>query len=51
MYAMIGARPDLAFTGATLAKFTSAPTAQHFAACKRVMRYLGHGLIWSSVQQ
>jgi len=52
MYTMIGTRPDLAFTVATLAKFTSAPTAQHFAACKRVMRYLqgtaSYGLLYSN---
>jgi hypothetical protein len=40
MYAMIGTRPDLAFTVSTLAKFTSAPTTAHLAACKRAMRYL-----------
>ena len=37
---MIGTRPDLSFAVATLAKFSSAPTAAHLAACKRVMRYL-----------
>jgi len=52
MYAMIETRPDLAFTVATLAKFTSAPTAQYFAACKRVMRCLqgtaSYGLLYSN---
>ena len=40
MYAMTGARPNLAFTVSTLANYTSAPTAAHLAACKRAMWYL-----------
>ena len=40
MYAMTGTRPDLAFAVATLAKYSSAPSAAHMAACKKVMRYL-----------
>ena len=40
MYAMTGTRPDLAFAVATLAKYSTAPSAAHMATCKKVMRYL-----------
>ena len=40
MYLMMGTRPDLAYTVSTLSKFSSNPTAEHFCAAKRVLRYL-----------
>ena len=40
MYAMLGTRPDLAFTISTLARFNASPTATHATAAKRTLRYL-----------
>lgn len=40
MYAMIGTRPDIAFTVSTLAKFTTCAGSTHLQASKRVLRYL-----------
>ena len=40
MYAMIGTRPDLAFSVGALSKHAATPGAEHFRAMKRVYRYL-----------
>jgi hypothetical protein len=40
MYAMLGTRPDLAYSISTLGKFSSAPIMGHHSALKRVIRYL-----------
>ena len=40
MYAAVGTRPDIAFTVRHLSQFSSDPSAAHFAAVKRVFRYL-----------
>jgi hypothetical protein len=40
MYAMLGTRPDLAFTVSTLSKYCSNPTSAHAIAAKRTLRYL-----------
>ena len=39
MYAMLGTRPDLAFTVSTLSKYCSNPTPEHYIAALRVLRY------------
>ena len=39
MYAMIGTRPDLAYTISTLSKFNFCPAVEHHGAAKRVLRY------------
>jgi hypothetical protein len=40
MYLMLGTRPDLAFSVCTLSRFMAKPTAQHWVAMKRVLRYI-----------
>jgi hypothetical protein len=40
MYAAIGTRPDIAFAVQTLSQFMSNPNPTHWAAVKRVFRYL-----------
>ena len=40
MYAMLGTRPDLAFTISTLSKYCINPGPQHAQAVQRVFRYL-----------
>jgi Reverse transcriptase (RNA-dependent DNA polymerase)/Integrase core domain len=40
MYAMLGTRPDIAFSVGKLARYCNAPREQHWKAIKRVMRYL-----------
>jgi hypothetical protein len=40
MYAMLGTRPDLAYSISTLGKFSSAPIMSHHSALKRVIRYI-----------
>jgi transposase InsO family protein len=40
MYAMLGTRPDLAYTIGQLTRFNGNPGAQHVIALKRVLRYL-----------
>lgn len=40
MYAMLGTRPDLAFTVSTLSKYCSNPAPKHAIAVQRVLRYL-----------
>jgi hypothetical protein len=52
MYAMLGTRPDLAFAVSYLSRFTARPSAEHWTALKRVLRYikgtLDYGLVYSS---
>ena len=40
MYAMVQTRPDIAYAVSTLAQFSSNPNGTHWAAVKRVFRYL-----------
>jgi hypothetical protein len=40
MYAMLGTRPDLAFTVSTLSKYCINPGPQHAQVVQRVLRYL-----------
>jgi len=40
MYAMLGTRPDLAFSVSVVSRYTSNPRHEHWAATKRIMRYL-----------
>lgn len=40
MYLVVSTRPDIAFAVATLSKFNAKPTALHFSAAKRLLRYL-----------
>ena len=40
MYAMLGTRPDLAYSVGCLSRFNSNPGAPHVAALKHVLRYL-----------
>lgn len=40
MYAMLGTRPDIAFTVARLCQFQSNPSQQHLNAAHHVLRYL-----------
>jgi hypothetical protein len=44
MYAMLATRPDLAYAVGTLNKHATAPAQAHWAALKRVYKYL-HGTI------
>jgi len=54
MYAMLGTRPDLAYTVSTLSKFNSCPAVMHHAAAKRALRYLqgtkDYGLLYCGGQ-
>jgi hypothetical protein len=47
MYAVIGTRPDLAYTDTMLSQFSSCPTKAHLAAVHRVLLYLKGTLDWS----
>ena len=40
MYAMLGTRPDLAYTISALSKFNTNPITGHHSAVKRTLRYL-----------
>lgn len=40
MYAMVGTRPDIAFTVGALAKYASKPTKKHLDAARRLVAYL-----------
>lgn len=40
MYAVIGTRPDLAYTVTRLSQYSSCPTTEHYSTAKRVLRYL-----------
>lgn len=40
MYLSVGTRPDIANTVSRLAQYSQAPTGDHWAASKRVLRYL-----------
>jgi Reverse transcriptase (RNA-dependent DNA polymerase) len=40
MYVMVGTRPDIAFAVSCLSKYMENPGEQHWAAAKRVLRYL-----------
>ena len=42
MHAMLGTRPDLAYTVFTLSKFNINPGDRHIMAAKRALRYLQH---------
>jgi hypothetical protein len=41
MYAMLGTRPDIAYAVSMLGQFSINPSTTHWAAVKRVFRYLG----------
>lgn len=40
MYAMLGTRPDIAYAVSVVSRYGSNPTDQHWAAVKRIFRYL-----------
>ena len=40
MYAMLGSRPDIAYAVGTVSRFCTNPDGQHWAAVKRIFRYL-----------
>jgi hypothetical protein len=40
MYAMVLTRPDIAYAGSKVAKFTNQPHQSHWTAVKRIFRYL-----------
>ena len=40
MYAMLGTRPDLAFTVSVVSRYAHNPTKQHWGAVKRIFQYL-----------
>jgi hypothetical protein len=40
MYAMLGTRPDLAYTVGVLGRYSASPKACHWALAKRALRYL-----------
>jgi hypothetical protein len=40
MYAMLGTRPDIAFAVSVVSRFAANPTAAHYKAAKRILRYL-----------
>jgi transposase InsO family protein len=50
LYLSVNTRPDIAFSVGALARYMSAPTEQHMAAAKHVLRYLSgtrtHGLLF-----
>jgi hypothetical protein len=50
LYASLGTRPDTAYAINILAQFNESPTEEHWAAAKRVLRYLkgtcSHGIIF-----
>ena len=54
MYLMVGTRPDLAYAIGTLAKFVETPSELHWAAVKRVIRYVIHtkdlGLVYGGTE-
>ena len=47
MYAVIGTRPDLAYTVTMHSQFSSCPTKIHLTAAQRVLRYLKGTITWS----
>ena len=40
MYDMLGSRPDISYAVGTVSKFCTNPNSQHWAAVKRIFRYL-----------
>lgn len=40
MYAMLGSRPDIAYAVGLVSQFSTNPNNQHWAAVKRIFRYL-----------
>ena len=40
MYLMVGTRPDIAFSVSRLARYVEHPTAAHWSAVKRIIRYV-----------
>jgi hypothetical protein len=40
LYAALGSRPDIAYAAGVLGRYNSAPTDQHWAAVKHLLRYL-----------
>ena len=54
MYAMLGTRPDLAYTVSALGRFSSDLSTKHAGALKRVLRYLRHtqyhGLVFQGMR-
>lgn len=55
MYLAVGTRPDLANTVSKLAQFSNEPNQQHWAAAKRVLRYLAGtkdlGLVYTKTNE
>ena len=52
MWPSLGSRPDIAFAAGFLGRFNSNPTTNHYAAQKRLLRYLrkttAHGILYRS---
>lgn len=46
MYAMLGTRPDIAFAVSVVSRYSSNPTEAHYAAVKRIFRYLRATIHW-----
>jgi hypothetical protein len=47
MYAMLGTRPDLAYAVGMLGRFSANPKSSHWAAAKRLLRYLKGTRDWA----
>jgi hypothetical protein len=48
MYAMLGTRPDIAFTVSLVSRHAANPTSAHMAAVKRIFQYLKCTITYSS---
>ncbi len=46
MYAMLGTRPDIAYTVSVVSRYSLNPTAKHFGAVKGIFRYLRSTIHW-----
>jgi hypothetical protein len=49
IYAMLGTRPDLAFTMSVISRFSSNPTNAYWSTVKRIFRYIASTLDMSLV--